>query len=277
MKEPLRVLLVGTSPAVAEGVADALQEVDQRELFLLLRASSLAEAVERLDREEADVALLSLPGPEGGVLALVELRAAAPEIPVVVIASAADEPLAIKAVHLGAADYLIAEKLYGTLVARCIQHAVEVERVRSQLRMHEASWAPSMPAGEDGEGRAAPLRLALPRGFEDLVGSYDRILEKAVEQILYRVEHPLERDLRNLARRAGELRAGPRDVIEIHSMVMKSKEHEAGPQRMRLYIAEGRVRVLELMGHLAAYYRHLSLPRRYRSSEEGLQRERGTP
>ena len=36
---------------------------------------------------------------------------------------------------------------------------------------------------------------------------------------------------------------------------MKQREAEHGPQRMKLYLAEGRVRLLELMGHLVTLYR----------------------
>jgi hypothetical protein len=60
-----------------------------------------------------------------------------------------------------------------------------------------------------------------------------------------------------LARRAGRLGASPRDVIEIHTAVLKEKEAEEGPQRARLFQAEGRLRLLELMGHLVTYYRDL--------------------
>jgi len=54
-------------------------------------------------------------------------------------------------------------------------------------------------------------------------------------------------------------------VIEIHTAAIKAKEQEAGPQRMRLYAAEGQVRLLELMGHLVTFYRLSSMPGAERS------------
>jgi DNA-binding NarL/FixJ family response regulator len=267
MKESLRVLIAGANPAGEERVAAAFREVDEGPAFEVLRAPSLQEAARRAQGDEIDVVLYLLSGPDQGVLPLIELRAEAPDVPVVAVASADDEPLAIKAVQLGAADYLIAEKLYGTLVARCLRHAVEVERVRTQLRRREADWSPQW--APEGTGRAAALRTALPRFFAELVADYDRLLDQAVEQVLYRVEHPVEEGLQGLARRAGELKAGPRDIVDLHATAMKGKEQETGPQRMRLYVAEGRVRLLELMGHLVSYYRRLSLPRAYRLEGSG--------
>jgi CheY-like chemotaxis protein len=254
---PLRVLLVDSSPRLGELVMAALGETEEGRRFEVSRARSVHAAGESVGRDEADVVLLPLDDPDAGLLPFVELRAEAPAVPVVVLSSAADEPLAMKAVQLGATDYLRPEQLYGTLVVRCLQHAVESARVRAQLGRYEEAL-PALLADLPSEGRVAPLRVALPRPFEELVGAYAQILDQAVEQVLYRVEHPLQESLRRVARRAGELRAGPRDVVEIHAAAMRGRQAEAGPQRMRLYVAEGRVRVLELMGHLVTYYRHLS-------------------
>ena len=261
----VEVLLVGSGRELVERVSAAMAEEGAGGALRLSQAPGTAEAAARVEAGGVDVVLLALPGPERGVLPLVELRATAPEVPVVVLARAADEPLAVKAVQLGATDYLVAERLYGTLLARSLQHAVEAERVRAQLRRYEAEWPSSLrPAGE-GEGRAASLRDALPRAFEELVDDYARLLDQAVEQVVYRVEHPLEAAVRGLARRAGELRAGPRDIVELHAAAIKARRREIGPQRMRLYMAEGQVRLLEVMGHLVTFYRQLSLPGMQRS------------
>ena len=280
-RRPVEVLLVDPSPAAAERLAAALAEGAPKTdgapetdgapatpapaELRLTRVERWSDAAGRLDRGEIDVVLLGLPGGDQGVLPLVELRARMPEVPVVVLAAADDEPLAVKAVQLGATDYLLTERLYGTLLRRCVRHAVEAERVRSRLREHQAQWPPSLRPTGDVPGRAASLRTALPRTFDELVEDYGRLLDHAVDRVLYRVEHTLDLDMGQLARRAGELRAGPRDVIEIHAAAIKAKEQEAGPQRMRLYAAEGQVRLLELMGHLVTFYRLSSLPGAERS------------
>jgi DNA-binding NarL/FixJ family response regulator len=255
----LTVLLVGTDAAVATRFEAALADAEEGSRLRLM-VQDLASARASLRRAAADVVLLPLPqSGQRGAVPLVELRAAAPEVPVVVIADAEHEPLAIKAVQLGAADYLLAERLYGTLVARCLLHAVQSSRVRAELERHEALATP-FAASDGGPGsQAATLRVALPHAFEELVDEYRQILDQAVDQLVHRVDEGVEARVRGLARRAAELRAGARDVVDIHATAMKAKKQEQGPQRLKLYVAEGRVRVLELMGYLATYYRDLGM------------------
>jgi hypothetical protein len=120
------------------------------------------------------------------------------------------------------------------------------------LAGYQAEWPP--PRGGAGT-RPAPLRAAFPDRFAELARDYGEILDRAVEQILQRRPAPLETRLQRLAGAAAELRAGPRDIVELHAAAMKQREAEHGPQRMKLYLAEGRVRLLELMGHLVTFYR----------------------
>jgi hypothetical protein len=169
-----------------------------------------------------------------------------------VLCASGDEPLAVKAVQLGATDYLVMEGLYGTLAVRSLRHAVEVARLRAVLATYYGEW----PLSAGGAGsRPAPLRAAFPERFAELTREYGEILDRAVEQILQRRPAALEQRLQRLANAAAELRAGPRDVVELHAAAMKQREAEHGPERMKLYLAEGRLRLLEVMGYLVTFYR----------------------
>ena len=251
--DTIRTLVVDPTREIAERIAAALGEADESGSVTVARVENAGAAAERMARGEADVVLLPLPGPEGSVRPIVELRAGAPEAPVVVLTSAADEPLALKAVQLGATDHLVLERLYGTLLVRCLRHAVEVEKVRARLRDYEAPWPPSLAV--EPEGRAASLRTARPDEFAELSADYGRLLDRAVDRALRDAGRGADPDTRRLARRAGELRAGPHDLIEVHAAAMEARQREVGTLRMKLYVAEGRVRLLELTGHLASYYR----------------------
>ncbi len=248
----LRVLVVDADGRVTSQLAAALEGLPERGRFTLARASSLRETLEGLAAKDTDVVLLPISPLDQGLGPLVTIRAEAPALPIVVLCAAGDEPLAVKAVQLGATDYLVAEQLYGTLAARSLRHAVEVARVRTVLASHQAEWPPS-PGGAGS--RPAPLRAAFPDRFAELARDYGEILDRAVEQILQRRPVPLGTGLQRLASVAAELRAGPRDIVELHAAAMKQREAEHGPQRMKLYLAEGRVRLLELMGHLVTFYR----------------------
>lgn len=233
-------------------VAAALEDSPERERFTLSRASSLRETLEKLAARDADIVLLPISPTEHGLGPLVTIRAEAPTLPIIVLCTVGNEPLAVKAVQLGATDYLVSDQLYGTLAVRSLRHAVEVARVRTVLASHQAEWPPL--SGGEGK-RPAPLRAAFPDRFAELAREYGEVLDRAVEQILQRRPVPLEQRLQRLASAAAELRAGPRDIVELHATAMKQREAEHGPQRMKLYLAEGRVRLLELMGHLVTFYR----------------------
>ena len=248
----LRVLVVDADGRVTSQLAAALEGLTERERVTLSRAASLKETLEEIAAKDTDVVLLPISPLDQGLGPLVTIRAEAPALPIVVLCAAGDEPLAVKAVQLGATDYLVAERLYGTLAARSLRHAVEVARVRTVLASHRAEW-PASPVGAGS--RPAPLRAAFPDRFAELARDYGEILDRAVEQILRRRPLPPESGLQRLAGVAAELRAGPRDIVELHAAAMKQREAEHGPQRMKLYLAEGRVRLLELMGHLVTFYR----------------------
>jgi hypothetical protein len=97
------------------------------------------------------------------------------------------------------------------------------------------------------------LRLTAPPVFAAVASQYGRLLDRAVEQCDYENGPPISAELREFAVRLGQLGAGARDVIELHSHVLDSKL--ASLPRARGYVEEGRLLVLELMGHLLSYYR----------------------
>jgi CheY-like chemotaxis protein len=255
----VRALLIANSEPRVAAVAAAFAEVADNTTVELSCVAELAKATTRLHDGAADVVLLGLPlAPHPGLRPLVELQAAAPSVPVVVVCAAADEPLALRAVQLGARDYLLVERLYGTLLVRSLQHAVESERTRTLVAARQHEWAPLLGGG-DGPRRAATLQAALPDRFGELATAYGALLDRAVDLALGAAQESLDEPMQALAQQAAELRASPRDVIEIHAAAMKAREPAQGAQRMKLYVAEGRVRLLELMGYLASTYRALWL------------------
>jgi hypothetical protein len=87
------------------------------------------------------------------------------------------------------------------------------------------------------------------------VASYGEILDRAVEQVLHRRPASVDEALQRLAEEITDLRAGPRDVVDLHAAALKQREADHGAQRMQVYLAEGRMRLLELMGKLVTIYR----------------------
>jgi len=102
------------------------------------------------------------------------------------------------------------------------------------------------------------LQKGHPDEFGELVEHYASVIDLAVEQRTFKVEHDLSSQLRSLAERLGMVRAAPRDVLEVHSVALNTKTHGAPSAKVHACSEEARFMLLELMGHLCAHYRKYS-------------------
>ena len=104
------------------------------------------------------------------------------------------------------------------------------------------------------------MRQAMPVVFEEMVARCQRLLDAAVEARIFTHTHHQSADLQALAEYLGMLKVGPRDVMDIYLEALKRCATDANSQRVRAYTEEGRIIVLELMGHLVAFYRNYLPP-----------------
>jgi len=132
--------------------------------------------------------------------------------------------------------------------------AARIEQLEKELRSLERLTSPAQITVTAKMFGLVSLREGLPDTFNQLVERYGELMELALEQRAYRVKHNIPEELRLLAEQVGFLKAGPRDVVEIHSRTLKMKTNGVTPQKAQAYVEEGRVMVLELMGYLASYY-----------------------
>ncbi|MEE8471635.1 MAG: GAF domain-containing protein, partial [Dehalococcoidia bacterium] len=130
----MKVLLVEDNPADARLVREMLAEAGETE-FHLSHVGRLDEALASLAQDRFDVILLDLSLPDGyGLDTVVQIAAAAPSLPIVVMSGLSDEGLAISAVQEGAQDYLIKGRVDGGLLVRSIRYATERQRAEVEIR-----------------------------------------------------------------------------------------------------------------------------------------------
>lgn len=130
----MKVLLVEDNLADARLVQEILREADPMG-FDLAHCRGLGDALNLLGFEKVDAVLLDLGLPDArGLEALIPIRQADPDIPVVVLSAHADENLAIEAVQNGAQDYLLKGRGDGALLARALRYAVERKRAELRIR-----------------------------------------------------------------------------------------------------------------------------------------------
>ena len=124
--EQVRVLLVDEDKSTAPHLTGALLAEGS---FAIDHVTTVEAAETLLLESRCDVTLLSLTAPDfPGLSGVAVVQAASPRTPMILIVREEDEPVALKAVHQGAADYLIRSQIYDTVLIRSIKHAVEVKR-----------------------------------------------------------------------------------------------------------------------------------------------------
>ncbi|TNY35157.1 PP2C family protein-serine/threonine phosphatase [Thermomonospora catenispora] len=133
----LRLLLIEDDPGdaflVEELLADSGLDVE------ILHVRTLGEARQRMSgRIHCVLADLSLPD-AGGLELLQEVLSLTDRAAVVVLTGLADAHLGVRAVALGAEDYLVKGEVDGPLLARAIRYAIERKRAEeSERRLVEA-------------------------------------------------------------------------------------------------------------------------------------------
>lgn len=98
-------------------------------------AETLEAGLKLLKGESFDVIVLDLMLPDcRGIDTVARVRAAAPEIPLVVLTGLRDEALGLEAMEHGAQDYQVKGSLAGGELKRAISHAVERQRLITNMR-----------------------------------------------------------------------------------------------------------------------------------------------
>ena len=271
MEEGVHILVVDDQPANLVAMEAVLAPLGQR---LLLAPSGERALSLLLDHEVAVILLdVNMPGLSGYETArLIRERERSRYTPIIFLtARDADPREALEGYALGAVDFIFKPVLdeivrYKTSVfvelykARRRDQELEAERrvvreLKEELEHHRGlRIAPQLPVGAAMYG-ALSLERASRSTFDELAASYGRVLEHALESQALKVDHGIAEQLRQLAESLGFYRAGPRDVIELHTTVLAAKTKDAPSPRARALVAEGRFLVLELMGHLVSYYR----------------------
>ena len=236
-------------------------------------AGRLSEGIEYLADSAFNVILLDLNLPDCHELeGLLQLRAHASHIPVVVLTGIKDDKNAYRAVQHGAQDYLVKGTIEGPLLIRSMGYAIERHRLLHELdetrqrepRERELRMLETAVATTDSTETACAfgqlsLRKANPSEFDELVEHYGSLIEHALEQRTFKVDHHIGRELRSLADRLGNQRARARDIVELHTIALKTKTSGLPQTRVSVCTEEARYILLELMGHLCSHYRAYSL------------------
>ena len=199
------------------------------------------------------------------------LRRRAPDVPLIAIVPADEEAQAILALQAGAQDCVSEPEIEGAGVSRTARHAIERSRflVRRDVVQHQKTRdrefgglnainsEPALPVTRRSFG-LVPLQHSAPDEFQHLVARYGGLLDRALLGPTGRDYDQLDAELDDIANRLGLFGAGPRDAVDLHKAAMIDRLEGELARKNRAYIEEGRLLLVQLMGHLVAHYRRLS-------------------
>ncbi len=133
---PIRILLVGEAKDACRvrGLLDTKECGD----FHIAHESDLNLAAERISTDPTDVLLLDLGSNQQQCRASIQAaRAAAPDMPMVILAECEDELLAVDSLRQGAQDFLSKDRLDRTALVKSLRYSIE--RHRLQKNLHDLS------------------------------------------------------------------------------------------------------------------------------------------
>jgi diguanylate cyclase (GGDEF)-like protein len=126
--EPLSVLMVEDDPGDARLIRTLLGRTALQPLHVTV-VDRVSGALDHLRRNgKVDVALLDVALPDsrpGSLDSLTRIKAAAPDLPLILLTGLDDEELAVRAVREGAQDYLVKKGIDSGLLGRSIRYAIE--------------------------------------------------------------------------------------------------------------------------------------------------------
>ncbi len=260
LNSPCRVLLIEDESEDIETVTKMLRDVRSTfftQGFELTCAETLTEAKQALAEREFDVILLDLMLPDSRNMNSLEELQGLKDIPIIVQTALEDEVVAVKALELGACGYLPKVASDRNLLLYAIRSAIERQQQLMNLQQPQQQELDTLANIMDNPGESSQndsLKQRMPDVFAELEERYYHLLDRFVEQKIYKVEYELSGEINIFIEQLGYLQATPKDAIELHTTILKQKQ-AMGRQKSKAFTIEGRYLLLELMGRLAAYYR----------------------
>lgn len=127
-----------------------------------------------------DIILLDLSLPDGwGLENLAKIQQVTAEIPVIILTGVDDEEHALAALRAGAQDYIVKSQLFGSLLLRAINYAIERKQIIEKFRQSEARYRGVV------EDQTELICRFTPDGTITFVNeAYCRYFAQSVEQLL---------------------------------------------------------------------------------------------
>ncbi len=240
--EPINVLLIEDDSEAAEIVKGLVNH--EEALYRLEWVDHLQTGLNRLAEGGIDLVLLDFGLPDSeGLSTFIRTQEHSPSVAIIPLTATGDESLAVRAIQMGAQDYLFKGSINRQLLTRAIRYAVE--RKRSEEALRRAHDELELRVQE----RTVELSAANSKLIEQIAER--RRAEKELRRLSNRLVDVQESERRSIARELhdeiGQLLTGLKLVIEMAPRL--SPDHLMEQYRQAQMLVNeliGRVRDLSL-------------------------------
>ena len=259
----MKILLVEDHPDDALIMRRQLanESCEDTESMTLVHVDSLAEARTSLEKETFDIVLLDLGlGETQGIMTLERFQETAWRVPVVVLTGLDDMAVAVRAVQLGAQDYLVKDKITGQVLLHTMRHSLERHRLQVELDEARMSARDERDRREELRRYFLATQIDLPpdpadeniSDFGDLDQEYEDLIMAHLKNA--GTDEDRHRHARMIANSMAKSKARAKDVVKIHVQIMESILTDASPVSSRIMAGFARVVLIEVLSLLLDHY-----------------------
>jgi DNA-binding NtrC family response regulator len=142
--ETIHVLVIEDNPDDFFLLKEALEDADDI-LFDIFHSDHFENALSVGEKNAVDVAIIDLQLPDSvGIDTFLSFHRQFPYVPAVIMTGNRDKDLAVKAVQAGAQDYLFKAELSPAAIVRTIRHAIERQRLMTDLQKTQTALEKSL-------------------------------------------------------------------------------------------------------------------------------------
>ena len=233
----MNVLLIEDEPASAEVIKAFI--ADDTGSFHLEWVGHLRAGLDRLARGGVDLILLDFGLPDSaGLETFLRAHAHSPNVAIIPLTALGDEDLALKAIQLGAQDYLFKSSINRQLLIRAMRYAVERKRSEEALRRAHDELEQRV------KERTAELSATNALLREQIAER--RRTEEELRKLSHRLVEVQESERRNIARELhdeiGQLLTGLKLALATRSLL--------DGEKAKLNLEQTQTIVNELMGRV---------------------------
>ena len=132
--EKITILIIEDNPGDVRLIKEVLAETNG-EVFELKYADSLSGGLKKISENTVDIVLLDLSLPDSaGLETITGFSEKNKDIPLIVLTGTVDLDVAIRALDIGAQDYLVKGQFDGASLTRSIRYAIERKKIEVELK-----------------------------------------------------------------------------------------------------------------------------------------------